>query len=112
MLVVFLGDLAGGDVVLQSNTLDQDGRALWRHQECRAHLDNLFVTHAGQEDALATFVFLGEPFDNVGHPSIAKRPDALACFSVPEFYLPVVAGREETGAIGREGDILECTCMP
>ena len=78
----------------------------------RAHLDNLFVTHASQEDAVATFFFLGEPFDNMRHLSITKRPNALACLGVPEFYLPVVARREETGAVGRERDILECTSMP
>ena len=46
------------------------------------------------------------------HLSIAKGPDALACLGVPEFYLPVVTRREETGAVGRERDILECTGMP
>ena len=79
---------------------------------CRAHLDNLFITHASQEDTVATFFFLGEPFDNMCHFSIAKRPDALARLGVPEFYLPVVARREEAGAVGRERNILECTRMP
>ncbi len=88
-----------------------EGR-LWVYQECRAHLDNFFITHASQEDAVATFFFLGKPFDNMCHLSIAKRLDALACLGVPEFDLPVVARREETGAVGRERDILECTRMP
>ena len=46
------------------------------------------------------------------HLSITKRLDALACLSVPEFNLPVVARREETGPVGRERNILECTGVP
>ena len=65
-----------------------------------AYLDNLFITHTSQEDALAAFVFLGEPFNDMCHFSIAERLNALARLRVPELDLPIMASREETSASG------------
>jgi hypothetical protein len=76
------------------------------------HLDDLFITHASQEDTLAALVFLREPFDDMCHLSVTERLDALARLGVPELDLPVVARREESCATWREGDILERTSMP
>lgn len=70
-----------------------------------AHLNDLFVRHAGQEDTLLVVVRMES--NHIRNLPVTKPVEALAGLSVPEFHLSVIATGQELVTVVRESEIFD-----
>ena len=100
MLVILLRDISRPDVVLSGVSC----RCIGSNDGGEAHLHDLFVRHARQEDILLVVVRV-EP-NHVRNFSVAKAVEALTGLSIPELHLSVITTGQEFATVVREREIL------
>lgn len=87
VLIVLLCDFTRVHIILQRSLISQSRKPTT--DDCGAHLYNLLVGHASQENML--LVLVGMEAHNVRNLAIAKAFQALTCLRVPELHLTVIS---------------------